>query len=355
MNILDKLKRIKKLDSSNILGSIELLPKQIEQAWQEVGKIEIPEEYKQVNKVVINGMGGSGLGAHIIQSVYFKKLKVPFGNIHSYSLPGMVDKDTLYILSSYSGNTEEPLATIELANKKGAKSLGISAGGKLGELIKKNKIPGYLFKPRYNICGQPRMGIGYSVTGLLGLLKKCDLIKINDSQIHSLLDFLKNIKKQFDINALSHENLVKQAAKQLNQTIPLVIAAEFLTGNAHTLANQINENAKNFSNYFIISELNHHLLEGLSFPKTNSKNLQFLFFESNLYHQRNQDRIKITQDVLSKNKINYLSYQLQGQSELEQSFEMLLFGSYLSFYLAILNNVNPADIPWVDYFKAQLE
>ncbi|PJA92304.1 bifunctional phosphoglucose/phosphomannose isomerase, partial [Candidatus Kuenenbacteria bacterium CG_4_9_14_3_um_filter_39_14] len=106
MNILDNFAEIKKLDSSNMLVSIDLLSKQIEQAWVEVKQVDIPADYKKVKKVVVNGMGGSGLGTHIIQSIYFKKLKIPLGNIHSYDLPGMVDKDTLYILSSYSGNTE---------------------------------------------------------------------------------------------------------------------------------------------------------------------------------------------------------------------------------------------------------
>ena len=80
----------------------------------------------------------------------------------------------------------------------------------------------------------------------------------------------------------------------------------------------------------------------------------FCFFESQLYHPRNAERLKITKDILRKNKINYLSYKLQGRTEFMQSFEMLLFGSYVSFYLAMLNNVDPAPIPWVDYFKTQL-
>jgi glucose/mannose-6-phosphate isomerase len=355
MNILDDIKQIQKLDPANMAGSIDLLSKQIQQAWQETQKIEIPAEYKQISKVVINGMGGSGLPAHIIQSLYFQKLRVPLGNIHSYNLPGIIDKNTLYILSSYSGDTEEPLMTYEMARQKGAKILAIASGGKLGKLIEQEKIPGYLFKPRYNVCNQPRMGIAYSAIGLLGLLKKCQLVKITDAEIELIINYLNQLKPQFSLHTSLVDNLAKQTAESVQGRIPIIVASGFLAGNAHVIANQINENAKNFSNYFIISELNHHLLEAFSFPKSNSKNLIFLFLESGLYHQRNQERFKITQDVLKKNKIDYLSYELQGQTDLEQIFETLFFGSYLSFYLAILNNVNPAEIPWVDYFKAQLK
>ena len=133
-----------------------------------------------------------------------------------------------------------------------------------------------------------------------------------------------------------------------------MIASGFLSGNAHVLANQINENAKTFANYFIISELNHHLLEGLKFPNNNSKNLHFFFFESDLYHPRNQKRYAITKDTLNKFKISHFSYHLTGKTELEQSFEALLFGTYVAFYLAILNSIDPSSIPWVDYFKEEL-
>lgn len=355
MNILDNIKEIKKLDKSNMLGSIDLLPKQIEQAWDEVNQIEVPGDYKNINKIIVHGMGGSGLGTHIIRSLFLKKLKVPFSGVRGYHIPAAVDEQTLYILSSYSGNTEEVIQAYEPVKKRGAKILAITAGGELAELIRQGKIPGYIFNPKYNITDQPRMGIGYSVFGLLGLLKICGLIKISDSQVKSTINYLNKIKSLFAGRNLTADNLAKQAADHLRNTIPIIISAEFLAGNAHIMANQLNENAKNFSAYHIISELNHHLMEGLKFPASNKKNLHILFFESGLYYPRNLERIKITKEILRKNKINYVSYKLQGQTELEQSFEALLFGSYVSFYLAMLNNLNPSPVPWVDYFKNQLK
>jgi glucose/mannose-6-phosphate isomerase len=354
MNNLDNINQIKKLDSQNMIGSIDLLPAQIKQASAEVNKIDIPDDYKKVDNVVINGMGGSGLGAHIIQSVFFKKLRVPIANIHSYDLPGVVDKNTLYIISSYSGNTEEPVGSYEAARKRGAKILGIASEGKLANLIKQGKIPGYVFSPKYNPCNQPRIGIGYSVFGLLGLLKKCNVIKLSDSDVNHVISYLEDLKHNFERKNLTGDNLAKQTADHLSGSIPVIVAAEFLSGNAHAMANQINENAKNFSTYHIISELNHHLLEGLRFPASNTRNIHFVFFESELYHERNIERIKITKEILRKNKIDYISYKLRGTSELTQSFEALMFGSYVSFYLSMINGIDPSPIPWVDYFKNQL-
>ena len=120
------------------------------------------------------------------------------------------------------------------------------------------------------------------------------------------------------------------------------------------MANQINESAKQTTLYYPIPELNHHLLEGLTFPKSNRQSLYFLFFNSTDYHLRNQKRFKITEEVLAKQKIKYQHMEFLG-NKLEQSVEMLILGSLLSYQLAKNNQVNPNQVPWVNYFKRKLK
>lgn len=355
MNTLDHLKQIKKLDPGRVLESIEMLGEQFNQAWQEIGRVKTPASHKKINKILINGMGGSALGSQITRSVFFDQLKIPFGIINSYQLPASLDKNTLYIISSYSGNTEEPLSTFLAARKRGAKIFGLTSGGKLANWIKQQKLPGYIFNTPFNPSQQPRLGLGYSFGAQLGLFKRLGLIKVRNQEIKKALVKLDQLNSKFSVYNPIAKNLAKKLTIELQNKTPIIIASEFLAGNAHSLANQFNETAKTFSGYYLISELNHHLLEGLVFPKTNNQNLVFLFFESKLYHPQNQIRFKITKQVVVKNKINSLTYQLVGQNKLEQALELLLFGNYLSFYTAILNGVNPAKIPFVDYFKAQLK
>jgi glucose/mannose-6-phosphate isomerase len=134
-----------------------------------------------------------------------------------------------------------------------------------------------------------------------------------------------------------------------------MVGSEFLAGNIHVFANQINENAKALAAYFLLPELNHHLLEGLTFPKTNQKLLCFFFLTSPLYDKRNQARVEVTQKVLVKKKIDFTVYPVSSPDKLSAAVEVLVLGSYVSFYLAILYGVNPSLIPWVDYFKAELK
>ena len=352
---LDNPKQFAKNDPKDVLGSIAATPEQIKDAWEQVQSVKLPDNYKNIKRIVINGMGGSGLGTHVLQSVFFSDLKVPLGNIHSYDIPGMVDKETLYIVSSYSGTTEEILESYKQAKKAGAKIIGLAGGGYLAKQIQSGTLPGFLFESNFNKCGEPRIGLPYSIIGMLGIFQKLNLIKVNDADIKKIILNLKKLNKNLSADIKIKNNKAKQFAKGLSGKIPVIITADFFAGNAHIIANQLNESSKNFSAYHIISELNHHLLEGLSFPKNNSRNLKFVFFNSSLNSPRLAKRVKITQDILSQQKIEFLNYNLPGNTKLEQSFSMLLFGSYLSYYLGVLNDVNPAAIPYVDYFKERLK
>ncbi len=354
MNKLDDLKNISKLDSQGMAGSIESVGLQCQQAWEEASKIKIPASYKKVNQVVISGMGGSALGGHVIESVYGKKIKVPIKITNSYFIPGSVDKNTLYILSSYSGTTEEVLATLPLARKRNAKLMIICAGGQLAKEAKKYRIPAYIFEPRFNPSNQPRMGLGYSIVGQIALLKSAGLLNVTSADFQKIIKSILKLHQKFGLKTKTTQNQAKKAALAINGKIPIIIGAEHLSGSAHIMTNQINENSKTFAAYFLISELNHHLMEGLKFPVNNKKNLIFSFMDSSLYPPKISSRMAITKKVLQKNKISYISYKFNGQDELDQVFEALLFGSYVNFYMAILNGIDPSPILWVDYFKREL-
>lgn len=334
--------QIKKLDKSNLLGSIELLNKQCAEAWADVKKIKIPGSYRATENIVIAGMGGSALGGHIIQTLFSDQLRKPLEIIRGYKLPKYAGPKTLLILSSYSGNTEETVSCAHEGKKRKAKIMGLAAGGKLEKFLRANKYPTYIFKTTYNPSNQPRMGLGYSLFGQIGLLAKCGLLKIDGGETN------KTISSMPRGNALA-----KNTAEKLKNKIPVIVASEFLLGNAHVFANQINENAKCFAAYFELPELNHHLMEGLKNPAAN-KNLKFVLVDSNLYHPRNRKRYNILKEVLRKNKVDFIEYRPKAKTKLRQSVEVLLFGSYTSFYLAMLYNLDPSPVPWVDFFKKKL-
>ena len=116
-------------------------------------------------------------------------------------------------------------------------------------MIKSGKIHGYVFRPKYNPCQEPRMGLGYSVFSQFLILKKLGYLKISDQELQEIINFLGGAVALFGLKVPSLKNPAKKLAYILYQQVPMVVASEFLTGNAHVLANQFNETAKTFANY----------------------------------------------------------------------------------------------------------
>lgn len=352
---LDSLAAIQKLDTQNVSASIDSLPEQIGQTWDEVKQIEIPKEYSDAKNIVLAGMGGSALGGRISQYLFSDMIRGPLEVVTGYHLPHYVGSETLVILYSYSGSTEETIACAHEAIKQKSKPFIVATDGELAEFAKENNLPCYIFTPKFNPSNQPRMSLGYSVTVMLGLLSNTSFVSIDDIQIKDLIVHTQKIVDQYNVRVQTDQNQAKSLAHKLAHKIPVLISSEHLWGVAHAVKNQFNENAKTFTANFDVPELNHHLLEGLQFPQLAHQILHFVLFESNLYSDRVQKRYPITAEVIEKNKYPVSSYKLQASTKLEQSFEMLTFGSYVGFYLSMLNGIDPAPIPWVDYFKENLK
>jgi len=331
-------------EEQNYLKSIELLGEQIGQAYQESKSLKFPKTYSQVNQIVTCGMGGSQLGVDVLRHLFGKNLKIPLIQVRGYSLPKFVDQKTLVFLLSYSGSTEEVLSMAKEAIKLKAKCIVISVGGKLKKIIEKNHLPAYIFNPINNPSGQPRMGQGYLLGSILAILKNLRLLEVTDNQLNKMCPIQCPMSK-LELNKLS---------LKLKNKIPVIIASEYLQGCAHVMSNQINESSKQYAVYYSIPEINHHLMEGLTFPKENKKLLHFLFFNSTDYHPRNQKRYQITQQVLTKQKISYTQLEFKGD-RVAQALAMLSLGSYLSYYLSKINKVNPNAIPWVNFFKSKMK
>ena len=344
MQNLNDLSQIKKLDPQDTYDSTSLLPQQCKAAWEEVKKIKVPN-ISSIENIVCCGMGASIYGALVTQALIGENLDYPFQNISDYHLPKYVDEKTLVILTSYSGNTEEVLSCAQEAKQKRAKMLVLTKGGKLADFAKENNIPAYVFNGKLNPSGVPRLGNGYSVIGLIGLLNKSGIIKVDEDAFSKA--FTKSTQIGRDLQGKAREN-----SKLFVNKIPIIFAAEHLSGNAQILRNQFNETSKTFSAFYLVPDLNHHLLEGLQFPT--QSNLLFLSIDSDNYSDKIKKRMLLTKDVTSKNNRGIMEHRTSGYNKYEDILEVMIYGSWLTFYLGILYDQNPAENPWVDYFKEEL-
>lgn len=343
---LNNIEEIKKLDVSNVLGSIDTLSDQCLHAWEDTQSIEIPESYKKITKIVMCGMGGSGLGARVIESVYGSKLKVSLTRVNDYDLPDFVDTETLVICSSYSGETEETVSNARQAIEKGAKWMAIGTGNTLIKMAMDAGVPYYQINPKFNPSNQPRMAIGYSIVGQLVLCAKAGIIDFTKADLDKIVEVMKKVTKETD--------KAKDLAKLMKDKVNFYISAGHLVGATHVVNNQANENSKTFTADYVIPELNHHLMEGLGHPTEDHTKFLAIFANSDLYPEKIVKRFAITEEVCRKQNIEVYEYKLTSITPIEQVFELIQFGAYANFYLSMLYELNPAPIPWVDYFKERL-
>lgn len=342
---------IKKYDPKDVLGSITLFPKQCKNAWEEAkynGGIKDDAEIIKIKNILVIGMGGSALGAHIIESLNI--LSVPITIVHDYGIPKWVNGETLVLAMSYSGSTEETLAGAEEALEVGATVVGVTTGGRLAELLKEKNSEVCIVNTKDNPCGQPRFGVGSMMLAMLKVFSAHDLCTLPPQEIVHAVEELENWQKN-NPNILDE---IYAGADKIKNNILILVYAEHLTNLGRFARNQIHETSKTLALAHEVPELNHHLMEGLSFPEENKKLLHFIFAESNLYTKKINKRFDITKEVLDKQGIAHSAILIDGETPLTQSLIAMLRSMYFAFALCIIHQKDPSEIPWVNYFKEQL-
>lgn len=336
---------VKRLDPQDTLRSTQLLPEQLEAAWDEVRQIQVPQGYNNVSNIIFCGMGASIYGALVVKALFGSDFSYPIEMVSDYHLPKYVNNNSLVVLTSYSGTTEEVLSCAHEAREKGAKMLILTKGGQLAEFAKQENVPSYIFNGALNPAGVPRLGNGYTIIGLMGLLHNAGIIALDEGLLKGGIEHIRKNKDAIVERAM-HD------AHSMVGKIPVIFAAEHLSGNAQILRNQFNETSKTFSAYYLIPDLNHHLMEGLQFPSPS--NLKFMIFDSHAYSPKIQKRVELTLDVVRQNNHTILEYITRGTDKYQDFLEVLSLGSYTTLYLGLLYEQNPAINPWVDYFKEKL-
>ncbi len=333
--------------------TIAALPQQLIQTFEEVKKLKITPILAKPSNIVTVGMGGSGLGAHFINSIFSDEVQIPHIIVNDYVLPEFVGEASLVFLISYSGNTLETLDAAQQAMAKKSQIFVISAGGKLANFAKKNNLPHWVFDPKANFCGQPRLGLGYLALGQILVLEKLGQLEFSEENFKRILSVTDAAAKKFGLEVELGQNLAKSVASAIFGKMPVVIAAQFLEANAHIMVNQINENAKMPSFWFKYPEAAHHFLESLKSLQT-SENLVLVNLISEFYDDQIKKRFEITKELALKFMVKVVDVSLESGTPLEECFAMLIFSSWIAFYLAILEKIDPTPVTTVDYFKNRL-
>ena len=353
--MLDKESLYQGAEIESVIASLDFLPAQIEQSWAEVDKISLRFSVKGIENIVVAGMGGSALGGEILKGLEAHLLRKPIEIVRDYSLPGYVDQNSLIILSSYSGATEEITTIAKETLKKTNKIFIFTTGGNLADFAAKHNLSVYDPTPIFNPSDLPRLSLGYSLTTLLSLFNKLSLLKMNSRRLRSLISLLVSYRDRYRPSVPTKGTPAKKLALTLIDRLPVLVGGTHLFGSISAARNMFHETGKTFAVSYPLPELNHHLLESLSFPKDVTRRLTFLLLLSRFDYKAVKQRARITATVLEKRNIAFEPINIIGRTPLEEVYWLIQFFGYVTFYLAILYGVDPGRTPWVDYLKESLK
>jgi len=347
---LDNWTLFHEIDPDDMLGRIAELPQQCRDAWANVQSLKLPPEYRRVEKVVILGMGGSAIGGDLLRALAEPECALPIVTNRDYTVPAFVNAETLVIASSYSGNTEETLAAFEAARGRGAALLAITTDGKLARRAQELRVPLLTFSYK----SQPRAALGYSLVSLIGIVQKLGFIGDKADDLEEAIVVMETMQEEIKETIPLTENPAKQLAKRLYGHLSVVYGAGPLAEVAHRWKTQFNENAKAWSFFEQLPELNHNAVVGYQFPENLAERILVVMLTSPLDHPRNKTRFQVTQEILAKRGIAYEVVEARGESPLAQILSAIHFGDYVSYYLAMLYEVDPSPVEVISYLKERL-
>jgi glucose/mannose-6-phosphate isomerase len=341
--MLDDLKLIHERDAQDALG---VVGKQWQQLRHDFGVAE--PQFTDISNIVLAGMGGSAWPAVYLNT--WGDPSVPFEIVRNYELPAYVGKNTLFISSSYSGNTEETLAALTAAEERGAHIVVIAAGGKLAELAAAKQ---HTF---YSIPGgiQPRMSSFYFLVALVQLLEPLELIpKGKLAELQAAADWLKDQITTWGPEIPTAKNPAKQLALELMGKSIVVYSGPKLFPAANKFKICLNENAKNVAWVNQYPEFNHNEFIGWSGQPVD-KPYAVVEIRSNLEHERIQKRFVVSERLLSGKRPAPEVITPQGETHLQQLLWTSNFCDFVSVYVALLNGINPTPVDLVEKLKELL-
>ncbi|MEK7185065.1 MAG: bifunctional phosphoglucose/phosphomannose isomerase [Patescibacteria group bacterium] len=297
--------------------------------------VENAEKLKPATSSVLCGMGGSHLAASLL------KIANPELDIYihrDYGLPAFAEKrDSMYIASSYSGNTEEVLDFAEKAREKNFNVVAVATGGRLIAWAQEHTLP-YIILPDTGI--QPRMALGFSAIALAKLVDP------------SALSALANLAKSLD--PLVFESSGRQFAENLRGKVPIIYSSRANLPVAYNWKVKLNETGKIPAFYNVFPELNHNEMNGFDSAGALAQNFYFIFLSDASDHPQIVRRMAVCKEMYEARGLTVAQVELLGENPFTKIFNSLLLADWTAFALAEFYGNDPENVPMIEEFKKKI-
>jgi glucose/mannose-6-phosphate isomerase len=345
---LDEAAIYEQLDPQGLLARIAALPAQIAEAWSAARALDLPASYRDAREIVVLGMGGSGIGGLLLERLAID-LDAPtrVRVVRGYRLPADVGSQALVFASSNSGDTEEIVASFGEALKRSAMCIAATAGGQIASMARDAAVPHLVVRWQ----DEPRAALGWSFASLLAICGKLGLLRDLDGEIGATLDEMRAMGAACASHVAEASNPAKQLARRLEGRLAVFIGAEALAPVAYRWRTQVNENAKSWAIADELPEMNHNAQTGYGLPRRAVPLLHAVLLRHGSVHPRTALRFDATADEMRRSGVSAEIVEVSGPTLLAQVLRAVQLGDYVSYYLGLLNGVEPSPVPALGRLK----
>jgi len=320
---------------------IAAFPKGMQEAVDHSLNLNLNKTDKDIQNVVITGLGGSGIGGSIVSKIVASYAKTPILVNNDYSLPDFVGPNTLVLACSYSGNTEETLSAFDIAIEKGAEVACLTSGGELKNRAEKMGL-NLVIMPGGD---PPRTTLGWSSPQIFAILEHYSIIDDRyRKSLASTPSFLQ--EHQFEISEKA-----KILAKNIYTNTAVIYSDDAYEGVAIRMRQQINENSKSLCWHHKFPEMNHNELVGWA---SGNDKLAVVILRTADDHTQTKKRMELCKGIFSNYTQNINEVFAKGSDQLVRNFYLIHFVDYVSSHLADMNGVDPVEVNVIDYLKGEL-
>jgi glucose/mannose-6-phosphate isomerase len=330
-------------DRSNMARVIAETPGQIEYALSDP---EFPAiQRARFDEVVVIGMGGSALPVDILNDVLDERLPRAVGVSRHYSIPLPSSDRRLLVFSSFSGNTEEVVEPLESLPQNTPDLVILTAGGRLAEIGAARGIPTIRIPAEREPPGfQPRSASGYIVTYLARVLADVGFGERPLDALRGLPAFLRG---------LDLAEAGERIARDIGPRIPVFYVDEpHLASVARIAKIKVNENAKRPAFFNALPEANHNEMIGFSSAQAD---FTIVYLKDPASHPAVHRRFEVLEQVLAGRRVKFLDWEMPGGNRVERVFAALMLADWVSYYMAVLEGVDPTPVALVEEFKTRLK
>lgn len=338
---------VSKYDTQNQFDVLINTYKQVEFAWNNKFNID-GIKLSELSNIIISGLGGSAISADLIKNFVSDEVTIPIVVNRNYNLPKFASKNTLFIASSYSGNTEETISSLKQAIDIGCRIVCITTGGEVEVIAKNKNIPCVKVQTGF----QPRYSLGLS---FFSLLKVFQQLKLVDDQTEVVEKIIK-LWQQKGIEYSQDGNFAYNFAASLVGFIPVIYSvADSTSAAGYRFKCQLNENSKLHAFHGEIPEMNHNEIIGWESYQEKIFHSKIINIVDETYHPQIQKRFEILKDIFTKSGVETLTLKSHEKLFKVRLLDLIYLSDWISYYLGVLRGYDPSEIDNIYTLKDRLK